>query len=345
MRPARRWTGVLPGIWLAGLMTTAGQGIPPASPPGVTVSGLVATSDHAPLQSGAVLMNPVVGDTLASHPADDGRFLPDGSFSFRNVLPGEYQIRARAQTVGGPPLFAGYRIHVRDRDITDVRLLLRPGATVTGTVEVDAADSGARAPSFASLRVRAPFVDGSSFADALTGVVQKDGRFRLVGVMEGEHYFTLEGLTGPWVLQHVHWRGTDLTDAPLAAASGDTIRDVRITITARATEIRGTVRDAAGQPAGDATVVMSPVSYTTWLGGSRRFVITRTDAGGRYHHRGLPAGDYRLLASRELRDVDVRASRARELPGVHVSLNTGERREIDLVLASRPVVIRIAAAR
>src|SRR5688500_5494973 len=217
MRPARRWTGVLPGIWLAGLMTTAGQGIPPASPPGVTVSGLVATSDHAPLQSGAVLMNPVVGDTLASHPADDGRFLPDGSFSFRNVLPGEYQIRARAQTGGGPPLFAGYRIHVRDRDITDVRLLLRPGATVTGTVEVDAADSGARAPSFASLRVRAPFVDGSSFADALTGVVQKDGRFRLVGVMEGEHYFTLEGLTGPWVLQHVHWRGTDLTDAPLAA--------------------------------------------------------------------------------------------------------------------------------
>ena len=341
MRPARRGAGVLPGIWLAGLMTAAGQSVPPA-PRAVTVSGLVATSDHAPLQSGAVLMNPLVGDTLASHPADDGRFLPDGSFSFRNVAPGEYQIRARAQTGGGPPLFAGYRIHVRDRDITDLRLLLRPGATVTGTVEVDAADLGQRAPSFATLRVRAPFVDGSSFADALTGVVQKDGQFRLVGVMEGEHYLTLEGLPGPWALQHVHRQGIDLTDVPFAAASGETIRDVRVTISARATEIRGTVRDAAGQPAGDATVVISPASYRTWLGGSRRFVITRSDAGGRYQHRGLPAGDYRLLASRELRDVDVRASRAKDLPGAHVSLNAGERRDIDLVLAPGPVLIPAA---
>ena len=333
---------MLPGIWLAGVLTSAEQGVPPQATRGVTVSGMVVTAGDLSLQSGAVLMNPVAGDTLASHPADDVQFLPDGSFHFRNVTPGTYQIRARAQAVGGPPLFAGYRVLVRDRDITDVRLILRPGGTVTGTVEVETTDAKSGTPALATLRVRAPFIDGSSFADALTGVVQKDGRFRLVGVMEGEHFLTVEGLSSPWVLQQALWQGTDLTDVPFPTVSGETIRGVRITLGRRANEIRGTVRDRAGQPAADATVVLSPTSYRTWLGGSRRFVILRTDAGGRYHHRGLPEGDYRLLASRDLREADVRASGARDLPGVHVRLERGNSREIDLVLASGPGVVPAA---
>ena len=333
MRPARRWAGVLPAIWVAGLLTTADQGVPPAAKKGVTVSGVVVGPDDDPLQSGAVLMSPAAGDTLALHPAGDVRFLPDGSFSFSHVGPGEYQIRARAQIAGGPPLFAGYRVLVRDRDIADLRLLLRPGATMTGTLEVDAVDANRPALVLTGLRVRAPFVDGGGFGDTLTGSVQRDGRFRLVGVMEGDHFVTVEGLPDPWTVKHARWRNTDVTEIPLSVASGETIQDVRITITTDASEVRGTVRDQAGLPVPDAIVALSPTSYQTWLGASRRFAITRTDGGGRYQYRGLPTGDYRLLASRVLAEADIRASRARELPGVHVRVGAALT-EADLVLTA-----------
>lgn len=231
MRPARRWPASLTGIWLAALLAMAPPGVPMGAGRGVTVSGVVVAPDGARLQSGAAMMNPVGGDVLASAPPDDAQFFPDGSFSFGSVSPGLYQIRARAQTVKGETtLFAGYRIQVRDRDISGLRLVLRPGATVSGIVEVEAGDAAARFPGFAGLRVRAPFADGSRFGDVLTAGVQADGRFRLTSVMEGEHHFTLDGLTAPWVVQGARWRDVDVANRPLTIASGETIDGVRITI-------------------------------------------------------------------------------------------------------------------
>ena len=129
---------------------------------------------------------------------------------------------------------------------------------MSGTVEVRAGDDGR--PDFSRARVRAPFVDGTSFGDALTGVVQRDGRFRLDGVMEGEHYLRLDGLPEPWVLKAAHWRGADLAVMPFMATSGEMIQGVRLVVSAQANEIRGVVRDPAGQPVEQAIVVISPAA-------------------------------------------------------------------------------------
>jgi hypothetical protein len=237
MRPAWPRAVIVLWIWLAAVATTAVSDPRAGTKAGFTVSGTVVAPHQAVLQSGAVLMKPAAGDALASHPADEVSFLPDGSFSFRNVAPGLYQIRARAQTASGAaPLFAGYRVQVRDRDVTGLRLSLRAGGAMTGVVVIEPPSAGVRVPPFDGLRVRAPFVDGSRFGDALTGRVQRDGQFRLTGIMEGDHVVALDGLPEPWVLKRALWRGVDVAATPFTVASGEMVSGVRIEISARADE-------------------------------------------------------------------------------------------------------------
>lgn len=318
------WLSLAPFVARAGQTSSA-----PASP-GVTVSGTVVTTDQTPLQHGAALMTLVSGDPPASRDAADVEFRPDGAFSFRHVAPGLYQIRARAQTArAAVTLFAGYRVEVRERDVTGLRLVLRPGALVSGTVEVAAEEDGR--PSFEGVRVRAPFVDGSSFADALTGVIRKDGTFRIAGVMEGDHYVALEGLREPWVLRHALWRGADVSDAPFSAESGARVEGIRLVVSTRATELAGIVRDEAGAAAMHANVYISPSAADSWRGGSRRFVVLRTDASGRYRHRGLPPGEYRVSVAFDSGDAP-NMMRVRARAGQTVSLADGESRRLDLVV-------------
>jgi hypothetical protein len=337
MRPTRRarrllwWAGLVEVLLLAPPLTGAGF-------QGVTISGHLVAPDDRPLQSGAVVMRPATGETLASHPVDDVQLLPDGAFTFRHVRPGSYQIRARAQTApNAVTLFGGYRVDVGSRDVTGIHLVLRPGAIVTGAIEVEPGGPGA--PDLSSARVRAPFVDGSRFADALTGSIHRDGTFRLAGVMEGDHFVAIDGLPDPWVVTHASWRGADLADLPFTAESGGTVDGVRIVVSTRATEIRGSVRDAAGEPAPNATVFIAPPAFTRWLGGSRRFVRLITDASGAYRHRGLPPGEYRVQAFPE----PLLLPPAGASGGTPVRFDAAETREVDVRLGGAAALASAAA--
>ena len=268
------------------------------------VSGLIATGDRKQLVGGAVIMAPVGGEGLPSTPSDDVRIEPGGRFTFRNVPPGWYQIFARAQTEPqGVALFATYRLVVNGRDIDNLDLLLQRGAWVEGTVDYDTQREQRRGLS--GLRVRAPSADGSIFGDALTGDVGPDGRFQIRGVMPGRHYISVEGLPHPWVLKEVRWRGEDITDRALDVDAQQRLEDVRVTVTDVASEVNGTVRDSRGRPVPEALVVIIPEAAQFWTRASRRFSLARTDAAGHYRVRGLPAGDYRAVASVELDESDV----------------------------------------
>lgn len=302
-----------------------------------TLTGVLATPDESLLMSGFVIMSPVRGEALASVPSDDVEILPDGSFTFRNVAPGEYQIRARAQTdTFKVALFATYRISVDGRDIGNIHMPLRPGATMSGTVTY-LAQQTPRPLAFTGIRVRAPFWDGSSFGDSLTGDVAPDGSFDIRGVMSGTHYVTVEGLAHPWVIRNISWRGRDITDLPLDVESRQTVDGLRVTLTDLASEVTGTVRDAKGRAVTDALVMALPVSAQFWTRSSRRFGVTRTDDTGRYRLRGLPAGDYRLVASvdldeSELNRREILAQYSAE--GLPLGLGDRDTRTLDLALAT-----------
>ena len=306
------------------------------------VSGIITAPGRKQLLSGAVMMTPVNADGLTAVPSDDVRIDPDGRFTFRNVPPGQYQIRARAEVdKEQAALFGSYRVVVGGRDLHDIELPLLPGAIVDGTIVYNGRQT--RPPrTFKGVRVRAPFADGSSFGDALTGTVEPDGSYRIRGLMTGIHAITVEGLEHPWVVESVTWRGNDITDAGLEADTRQRIEDVRITLTDVANEVAGIVRDAGGQPVENALVVVMPLTARDWHRASRRLIAQRTDRNGQYRIRGLPAGDYRAFASSDLDQSEIyRRELLEEIAaaGQPLKLGAPQSHALDLPLTS------LAAAR
>ena len=134
--------------------------------------------------------------------------------------------------------------------------------------------------------------------------------------MAGAHILAVEGLPYPWVVKSVTYRGQDITDAGLdISGRQQRFDEVRVVITDVASEVSGIVRDAAGAAVPDATVLIVPLSETFWTRTGRRLGVLRTDAGGRYRVRGLPAGeDPGRRVSRDGRKRSVSPRPAEELP-------------------------------
>ena len=285
-------------------------------------------------------------DAAMSMPVEQASILPNGTFTFQSVPPGRYEIRARGETApGGAAHFASFRLRVEGHDVSDITMELLPGATISGQVTFE--PTNGRHAAFTGLRVRAPLVDGRSFADALTGEVLSDGTYAIRGVMPGSHLLTVEGLQYPWVIKSVTSRGQDVSDAGLEADARQRFENVRIVVTDAATDVSGVVRDDRGQPVADAMVLVIPLAQQFWQRSSRRFGLLRSDAEGRFRIRGLPEGEYRAVASLDVDESDAflvpvldRLSDA----GMPLSLKPLEQRVLDLSLTP-PAGVRRASSR
>ena len=157
--------------------------------------------------------------------------LPDGRFSFGNVPPGRYQIRARGQTEpAGPSLSATFTIHVQGSDIEGIRLTLQPGGVLEGRLIVERR-KGTRPPRLQDLRVRTVSADGGGFDDPVGGAVRQDGSFALRGVTGGSHLIVIDGLQAPWIVKEILYRGADVTHHEIHVRDKDRLRDIRVTLT------------------------------------------------------------------------------------------------------------------
>lgn len=272
---------------------------------GGRITGRMIAPDGRPLLNGAVMLLNLDGETPIAGPTGPITIRPDGTFEFRDVLPGRYEIRARGETEADSTLlFGAYRIIMDGRDLTGVQVKLVPGATLTGTVIVERVQGSRPPPRFAGLIVRSPLADGSSLADAITGQPASDGGFSIRGLMPGSHTIRIDGLEDPWVLKSVTIRGRDITDTALDAESHAHVRGVRVTITDVATEVSGMVRDTEGRARAEAAVLIVPRSPQFWSRTSRRLALRHTDSAGRYRIRGLPAGEYRAIAATALDEIE-----------------------------------------
>lgn len=274
--------------------------VPPAR-----VDGQLLTYDARQLLSGAIIMSPLEGDGVPMVPPEEPAIFPDGRFSFGGVVPGRYQIRARGVTDPlGAALFAVFSVEVRGTDVTGVRMTLRPGATLEGTLAVEN-KRGSKPPALSTIRVRAPFIDGNNFGDALTGTVQPDGTFALRGIMRGAHQLVLDGLEPPWVLKSITHQGADITDLQLDFGEKEYRRDVRVTITDAASEVTGIVQTPRKLPVAHAGVLIFARVPLFWMRTNRRMRIAYTDQDGRFSVSGLPAGEYVAVTSRSVDESDL----------------------------------------
>jgi hypothetical protein len=140
-------------------------------------------------------------------------------------------------------------------------------------------------------------VDADAFGGpSSNALVDKDGRFTLAGVPEGEHLIRINGGLRGMTLKAVTVGGRDVTDLPIQLRSGQRVTDVTITLTDRVTELDGTVTNAQNAPAPEYTMLVFPADSTLWRPQSRQIQTTRPDQTGKFRIRGLPPGDYFLAA-------------------------------------------------
>jgi hypothetical protein len=167
--------------------------------------------------------------------------------------------------------------------------------------------------------------------------VQKNGSFSIANLQPGLHYVRVAGAGarggGEWTLKSVTVGGTEIADLPFELKPGQNVDGMTVVLTDRATEIAGAVRDARGAGASAMTVIAFSTDAQYWRAQSRRIAVSRTDQSGAYRIRGLPAGDYYLVAVDDVEQgewFDPAYLDGVKDKATHVTLNEGDRKTEDL---------------
>lgn len=254
------------------------------------ITGHVTNTDGTPVTSGNV--------DLAAE-AQPGRRVPgmnfggrirwDGLFSISHVPPGRYVIRARG-TDDTFPQYGRAAIIVVGDDLSDVVVVVTPGATLAGTVAFQGASAGPSDPT--QVRVTAQPAD-PTFGAAVNARVDKDGRFTLTGIPPGEMWIRAQSPRG-WTLKSVVVDAREMIDTPLDVRTGQKLTGVSLVFSDRQSEVNGTLSDAQGRPLTDYTILAFPTDPTLWRPQARQITTARPDQNGKFQIRGLPAGDYFL---------------------------------------------------
>jgi len=232
---------------------------------------------------------------------------------------------------GGPGtvsqiLWASADVTVNGQNVANVVLNLQPGMTISGRV---AFDGSTLTPPSDLTRVRVNISARGQQTPDLGGIppVQCDssGRFSLTGVPPGQYMLSASAPTGTttaggggggagrastgvggqsagnWMLKSAIVAGRDSLDYPLEVQPNTDVTGALLTFTDKTQQLSGTLLDATGRPTSDYTIIAFPSDKSYWLPQSRRIQSVRPNTDGTYSVRGLPAGDYRLIA---VTDVD-----------------------------------------
>jgi hypothetical protein len=222
-----------------------------------------------------------------------GRIQWDGAFTIGNVAPGRYMLRARGDD-GDTPQYAAQALTVSGDDLDDVTVMLAPAAAITGTVTF--AGTAGATPDLSQFRITAPSADQSDVGPQQNARIGKDGTFAIVGVAAGSHFVRSAGAARGFILKSVTINGRDVTDTPLTLRAGETLANVSIVFTDQQNEINGTLTNEQGTPVPDYTVLAFSTDSSLWRPQSRQIMTARPDQTGKYRIRGLPKGEYHLVA-------------------------------------------------
>jgi hypothetical protein len=260
----------------------------------------------------------------------------DGSWTLSNIPPGEYRLSIRAAARGNDPAQEGQvTINVAGVDVEGLSLVAGAGGTVRGDVVTD--DGSPLPAGFDRMQVRPPFNPNARIMISVlhpdNGRVQSDGSFEVQGVLS-DTVLSIGPLTGEWTLKALEVDGRDMADLPLPIEHGKTLSGVHVVLTSRPTTIRGVVRDAK-QKTAEGTVIVFAEDSAKWRDGSRVIRATRLDQRGLFMFKGLPAGDYFLVALDSVQEgqwYDPEFLEGLKTRARRVALDDAESKQVDLVL-------------
>jgi protocatechuate 3,4-dioxygenase beta subunit len=293
--------------------------------------GRVVRETGEPAASAVVQANAAIrgtGLSIASANPISATTTADGSFELSGVPPGFYSIGSAA---GGARASLSLEV---SGDVDNLLLLARTGSTINGVVVTDTGEPPPFNVAGARLSLLAPA--GEVLPTVRVPAIESDWTFTLRS-MGGPFLFRLSGFPNDWMLDAVRLNDDDFTDAPFdVPTGGKQITGLRIVITKDAGAIAGTVTEK-GAATADAMVVAFSEDERHWMYGSRFIRTARPTAGGAYSIAGLPAGDYFVVAERELMEGEwedpayLKAATAR---ATKVTLKRGASETVDLKISA-----------
>jgi hypothetical protein len=202
------------------------------------------------------------------------------------------------RATGATSYWALTPVTVGGRDVEGVTILMRRGATLTGSLTWEGRSGPpetARAlpvwaePANGNAGLGMP---GSEF------VRREVDRFTIEGLLPGRYTLRVIG-QGTWVVKTIAWNGEDHTYTGFDASSGRDFEGVVITLTDKGPQLSGTTRSGNGETAPGAVAIAFPVEREQWTGYGITPPRIRTavaDTSGAYRFSLLPAGEYFLIA-------------------------------------------------
>lgn len=231
-------------------------------------------------------------------------------FVFTGVAPGEYTLVARTgsgQRGAAPPPGATLPItlwNVTDlvvdgSDRGDVLLRLQRGLTLEGRIDFERTKlvPPADYPVEVSLVALNP-IPGVAAPRA----VRKNDLFTFSSIPPGAYVLRADLITAGssrdnWVLKSAMVNRRDLADRPIESnATGEEIRSAIVTLSDRVTEISGRLLDADNQPVTRYWIAVFTTDKSLWLPGARRIQSAQPATDGSFSVKGLPPGEYAIVA-------------------------------------------------
>jgi hypothetical protein len=276
-------------------------------PPGINLTGvdLMITETRAVRVLGRVVNGvtgqPVAGPTtitlvprrgtVATGSLQRTAVASRGTFEFRHMAPGSYDLVARVSS-GAEYLAASLPIDVT-KDIDGLTLVLQPQLSVAGKVTLDnGLQIDPSAINFSSIRVelrREPFIPELLI---LLPTVAPDGTFSLSGVTPGDYRLKVSsnGALKSYV-KTARFGGIDALNPPFRI---DGPGQLDVVISLNSGSVDAMVFDDVQKPFTDATVVLVPDPPKR-----QRFDLyyaTGSDSSGKAHFEGVAPGDYKIFA-------------------------------------------------
>jgi protocatechuate 3,4-dioxygenase beta subunit len=308
-----------------------------------TVSGTVLRSDGWPLHQPSVSLNQTIGSSMLGQGTVTQA---NGTFSFRNVFPGEYSLNVAERDVEKPEAneFASVRLTVTGEDISGLVVTTSKGGSARGRVTFDAGIPGDIRPG--AIRLTAtPALSAAIAAPDFVGLArqsdpawQDDWTFSIAGLNSHRLLRLESGNSSGWFLKAVMLDGRDVTETALDFDGGREVKGLEVILTRKRSEVSGDVREARGQAARDFVVVLFSEDDRYWTPDSRFVATGRADQQGRFRIGEMPDGAYLIAAvdfleSGEERDPELlRQLRSR---ATRLTLGEGETRTISLRLQGR----------
>jgi len=274
-------------------------------------------------------------------------------FVFTGVAPGEYTLVARTgsgQRGAAPPPTANAPVtlwNVTDvvvdgSDRNDLALRLQRGLTLEGRIDFE--QTKLVPPSDYPIEVSLVALNPIPGV-AAPRAVRKNDAFTFSSIPPGAYIVRANLIAAvssraEWVLKSATVNRRDLADLPIESnATGETIRSAVVTLSDRVTEISGRLLDAANQPVTRYWIAVFTTDKSMWLPNARRIQSVQPATDGSFSVRGLPAGEYAIVAVGDTAAGDLADPAVLEqllASAFKLTLTDGEKKQQDLRVSRVP---------